>query len=282
MEIANPIYDVVFKYLMNDNKIAKLIISHIIGEKVVSLEPKPQEHVVIVEGQIQSWTVIHFDFAARIKTPKGYKQIIVEIQKAKLPADIMRFRRYLGQQYQDEKNVCIETVKGEDIKHALPIVSIYFLGHKLDHAKDIPLIKVNRKYYDAATGDELTHREEFIESLTHDSFVVQIPYLHQQRRTEAEKLLSIFDQDYITDSQHILNVDENQFPKEYRDIIRCLRKAIEQEEVRNAMIGEDEIIEGFQSLERAIAYRDKALLESAKALEEKDRLIEELKKKLEG
>jgi len=29
IQIANPIYDVVFKYLMEDNKIAKLIISTI-------------------------------------------------------------------------------------------------------------------------------------------------------------------------------------------------------------------------------------------------------------
>ena len=31
MLIANPIYDVVFKYLMEDSKIAKLVISSIIG-----------------------------------------------------------------------------------------------------------------------------------------------------------------------------------------------------------------------------------------------------------
>jgi hypothetical protein len=44
MEIANPIYDVVFKYMMEDNTVAKLVVSSIIGEDVVSLVPKPQEH----------------------------------------------------------------------------------------------------------------------------------------------------------------------------------------------------------------------------------------------
>ena len=44
MEIANPIYDVVFKYMMEDNSVAKLLVSSIIGEKVVSLESKPQEY----------------------------------------------------------------------------------------------------------------------------------------------------------------------------------------------------------------------------------------------
>jgi len=44
MQIANPIYDVVFKYMMEDNAVAKIVVSSIIGEEVVTLEPKPQEH----------------------------------------------------------------------------------------------------------------------------------------------------------------------------------------------------------------------------------------------
>ena len=34
MLIANPIYDVVFKFLMEDAKIAKLLLSSIIGENI--------------------------------------------------------------------------------------------------------------------------------------------------------------------------------------------------------------------------------------------------------
>jgi hypothetical protein len=44
VEIANPIYDVVFKYLMRDEKVAKLLLSAIIGKEVVSLEFRPTEH----------------------------------------------------------------------------------------------------------------------------------------------------------------------------------------------------------------------------------------------
>ena len=47
MEIANPIYDVVFKYLMEDNDIARLIISTIIKKEIVSLEFRPQEKTFI-------------------------------------------------------------------------------------------------------------------------------------------------------------------------------------------------------------------------------------------
>ena len=38
MVVANPLYDVVFKYLMNDNSIAKKIISLIIGEEIEQLD----------------------------------------------------------------------------------------------------------------------------------------------------------------------------------------------------------------------------------------------------
>ncbi len=45
MYIANPIYDVVFKYLMEDNSLAKLIISTIIKEEILELTLRPQEFI---------------------------------------------------------------------------------------------------------------------------------------------------------------------------------------------------------------------------------------------
>ena len=43
MIIANPIYDSVFKYLLEDIDIAKELLSTIIGAEIVSLSVKPQE-----------------------------------------------------------------------------------------------------------------------------------------------------------------------------------------------------------------------------------------------
>jgi len=39
---------------------------------------------------------------------------------------------------------------------------------------------VQRQYYDLTTGSEITEKEEFIESLTHDSFIIQIPHLRRR------------------------------------------------------------------------------------------------------
>lgn len=43
MLIANPIYDAVFKYLLEDVDIAKGLLSAILDETIESLEVKPQE-----------------------------------------------------------------------------------------------------------------------------------------------------------------------------------------------------------------------------------------------
>jgi hypothetical protein len=82
MLIANPIYDVVFKYLMEDLKVAKTFVSAITGEKVEELDFCPQEYAT--KYKEDSITVIRLDFLARIKTADGYKAVIIEMQKALL------------------------------------------------------------------------------------------------------------------------------------------------------------------------------------------------------
>ncbi len=70
--IANPIYDVVFKYLMEDSQVAKLLIGKIIGKEVLELQPRPQEISVTIDAQsnipldvhrtftVFSQTILHF------------------------------------------------------------------------------------------------------------------------------------------------------------------------------------------------------------------------------
>ena len=84
--IANPVYDVVFKYMMEDNEVAKLLVSEIIGEDVISLKPNPQEFTVekVAVGS-SSITVYRLDFSAQIKTPDGTKLVLIEMQKSSFP-----------------------------------------------------------------------------------------------------------------------------------------------------------------------------------------------------
>ncbi|HBX50274.1 MAG: hypothetical protein A2309_08135 [Bacteroidetes bacterium RIFOXYB2_FULL_35_7] len=279
MQIANPIYDVVFKYLMDDNKVAKLLLSAIIGEEIVDLEYRPTE--MKTDLTAKSITVYHIDFGAKIRSEDGTeKLVIIEIQKAKLATDIMRFRKYLGAQYSNMDNV--QEVKDPitNYKKAIPIISIYFLGHKLDHIK-VPVIKVQRDYIDLSTGDTIIEKEYFIESLTHDSFIIQIPYLKDNRKTGLLKVLSIFDQSNREQDFHILNVDEKEFPGKYRDIIRRLQQANSDSDVRQQMGVEDIYIEDFRQTERYIEMMKETIEENKKTIEESKKTIEEKVKLIE-
>jgi hypothetical protein len=280
--------------MMEDNTVAKLIISSIIGEDVVSLEPKPQEHTrekdtKKIKGEIPNLTVYRLDFSAKIKLSDGkYKVIIIELQKAELPTDIMRFRRYLGEQYIDSDN---KTVKGKEIE-AMQIYAIYFLGEELG-VYDTPVLSVSPQIKDVTTGEIVNSDSDFIEGLNHKSWIVQISCLKKRRRNELEQLLSVFDQSNRTSDSHILNVREEDFPEKFRPLIRRLKGAASNSTVKKQMKEEDEILKylrdcvrigitkALEKKEKMIEKKDKIIEENKKTIEKKDKALEENKKALE-
>jgi uncharacterized coiled-coil protein SlyX len=250
--IANPIYDGAFKYLLDDNRVARFFLSVLLGEDVVDLQLRPTEHCSDVGPRCL--TVFRIDFAARIRCADGTeKLVIIEIQKAKYATDIMRFRKYLGQQYASDNNVQEDAPPAP---RALPILSIYLLGHKLDHILE-PVIRVTREYRDTAGRTINGPREPFIESLTHDSIVVQIPLLKARRQTDLERLLGLFDQSQAEPANiHLLSISDEDYPDKFQPVIRRLMKAISEPVVRNVMQVEDEVLNELERLERHIASRE--------------------------
>ena len=119
MVIANPIYDVVFKRLMENRKVAKFFIETLIGQTVESIEVKPQEFTYV--DKLAGVALFRLDFIATVKTESGeYKKVLIEIQKAKNEVDLMRFRKYVAEQYGKE-----DTINNEQM--VLPITTIYIL-----------------------------------------------------------------------------------------------------------------------------------------------------------
>lgn len=270
VQIANPIYDVVFKYLMKDKKVSKLLLSAITGKEIVDLDFRPTEYELPIG---ESLIVVRMDFSARVKEANGEEHLIlIELQKAKTATDFMRFRRYLGEQYANENNVYSRTENEKYAQKPLPIISIYFLGENLEHCQ-APIVHVKRQCLNGTTGKKLTQKEEFIESLTHDSYIIQIRYLVGKRRSELEQLLSIFDQTNKSADAHFLTINEQEVPQPYRPLIRRLQKALADVKVKRTMTAEDEIIEEIKSYQRMIEKRDQALKERDQALEEKDKVI---------
>ena len=74
----------------------------------------------------------------------------------------------------------------------LPITTIYILGFNLSNLESA-CVHVAREYRDMIDGQPLTTKSNFIEKLTHDSFVVQVNRIAGRFRTPLDKLLSVFE-----------------------------------------------------------------------------------------
>ena len=285
MIIANPIYDSVFKYLMDDKRVAKVILSAITGFDIEDVQLKATEVATALDTPIgRSLTVYRVDFAAHVRTGEGRRLVLIEIQKAKLPTDIMRFRRYLGVQYSSLENSrkVSDAATGRQRNVADPIFTIYLLGHRLEHT-EAPVVRVSRTCFDVATGETLVKPEEFIESLTHDSVVIQIPLLRDHRRNRLEQLLSIFDQGLAVEGDpHGLKIDEKALPKEYGFILRKLLDAYSEDDLRQKMVVEDEILSELEEWERTVAVQTERAEAAEQRAEEERRQKEVLQAKLEA
>ncbi len=288
MIIANPIYDVVFRYLLEDIEIASELLSTILGEEIISLELKPQE--TTTENTSGSISILRFDFKAIIKTQTGeQKKVLIELQKAKQVFDVMRFRRYLGDNYRKEDTVLDES--GESVKIPLPIVTIYFLGFSLDNIKRA-VVKISHNYEDVNTKEILDVKEDFVELLTHDSFLIQLRVLPRKSRTKLEKVLQVFNPEFGSeDDKHQLNFTGDLNEPLVQKMVSRLERAMASEEVRNKMDVEDDIDRIFArelgKKDKIIAAKDEELeVEKQRAEAEKQRAkqlfkeLEELKKQL--
>ena len=275
MLIANPMYNAICKYLLEDTVSAKLILGAILGEEIETLELAPQKCPVVVgpcEGEEADFTVQRIDFAATVRTAAGERlRVLVEVQKSHYSADVMRFRRYLGQCNTDER-VYVTVAGGRERRHPLRLTTIYFLGCRLP-CTDATVLKVTREYLDAVTGERLAVREAFVESLTHEGYVVQVPLLTERRRTDLERLPSVFDQALRTDNRHVLEVDETRMPPEYAPVLRRLQEAMVGRELETSMCMEDEMAGEWMRMERDIAERDGTIAQQQGTLAQQQETI---------
>ena len=275
MTIANPIYDTVFKYLMEDERIARTILSALLKEEIVKVEVRPHEYS---NGQKESLSIFRIDFGATVRDASGEEQLIlIELQKTWLPTETLRFRQYLGVHYQNPKNI----VSDSPDRHALPMVAVYLLGHSVGEIEE-PVVYVRHQAFDY-DGRPVVRGipNRFVDSLNHNSIIVQIPRLHGKVNNRLDKVLSIFDQSHVcTDNQHYLNLDEKAFDladADMQPIFHRLLMAASNIEMRQNMNVEDEYYsiikeqEGkVYGLERDLAEKIGEIAEKNNQLAEKD------------
>ena len=278
IQIANPIYDSVFKYLMEDELIAKTLLSALLKKEVVAVEMRRNEYTNGVRDNI---SVFRIDFGAHVKEPDGtIRLVLIELQKTWLETETLRFRQYLGAQYSNPENVPSENNKDG---YAIPMVAIYLLGHRVGDI-NVPVLYVNHKAYDY-DGNVVTDGipDPFVESLIHDSIIVQIPLLHGQVNNRLEKVLSVFDQSQKNGSdRHVLNVNDTSFndDEDMQYLLRRLLMAAANAQLRQEMNVEDEYFKALEDRDTALMMKDKKLAEQAEQLEQNKAELEQNKAQL--
>ena len=277
-QIANPIYDSVFKYLMEDERIAKTLLSALLKKEVVAVEMRRNEYTNGVRDNISMFRI---DFGAHVKEPDGtIRLVLIELQKTWLETETLRFRQYLGAQYSNPENVPSENNKDG---YAIPMVAIYLLGHRVGDI-NVPVLYVKHKAYDY-DGNVVTDGipDPFVESLIHDSIIVQIPLLHGQVNNRLEKVLSVFDQSQKNGSdRHVLNVNDTPFDDDddMQYLLRRLLMAAANAQLRQEMNVEDEYFKALEDRDTALMIKDKKLAEQAEQLEQNKAELEQNKAQL--
>ena len=259
VNIANPIYDSVFKYLMEDERIAKTLISALLKKEVVEVDMRRNEYT---NGTRDNISMFRIDFGARIKEEDGStKLVLIELQKTWLETETLRFRQYLGAQYANPENILKDC---ENDGYGIPMIAVYLLGHKVGDIEE-PVLYVKHKALDY-DGNHVTKGipDPFVDSLTHDSIIVQIPRLRGHVNNRLYKVLSVFDQSLKEKGNHqVLSVDEDKFngDLEMMHILHRLITAASDSKLRQDMNVEDEFFSAIENRDTALMQKDKTIAE---------------------
>ena len=280
IHVANPIYDSVFKYIMEDERIAKTILSALLKKEVVHVTVRPHEYCNTTRDTLSMFRI---DFAATVREKEGNeikdRIVLIELQKTWLNTETLRFRQYLGAQYNNKNNIREADEKG----FAYPMVAVYLLGHKVGNIKE-PIVYVNHDVFDY-NGNVVAegNTEPFVESLTHNSIIVQIPRLQGNVNNRLEKVLSVFDQTNVEgDTQQVLKIDEDKYADD-NDMMYVLHKltaAAANSEMRQDMNVEDEFYKAIEDRDTAIMQRDKILKEQSEQLSQQSEQLKNMAKAL--
>ena len=271
--VANPIYDCVFKFLMEDERIAKTVLSALLKKEVVSVEMRRHEHPNVTRDKISMFRI---DFAAQVKEDDGtVRLILIELQKTWVDTETLRFRRYLAAQYNTEENMVKE---GELKGYAVPMIAVYLLGHRVgDIDKAVVYVTHNAFDYDGKVV-EGGMQDPFINSLIHDSIIVQIPLLHGKINNRLDRVLSVFDQSQRdAKNQQIVCLDEKEYAgdSDMMYILHRLGLAAMDADVRQEMNDEDEFYSVLEARDTQVMKLNEQLTEKRRQLNEKNAQLNE-------
>ena len=279
ISVANPIYDAVFKYLMDDNRVAKTVLSALLKREVVEVDMRKHEYT---NGTRDKISMFRIDFGAKVRQDDGtLKLVLIELQKTWLETETLRFRQYLGTQYANPDNILKDSNPNG---YGIPMIPVYLLGHRVGDIEE-PVLYVHHKSYNY-DGVEVTKGipDPFVESLVHDSIIVQIPLLHGRINNRLVEVLSVFDQTQKdAHNRQVLRIDDSIYKgdAEMEHILHRLLVAASDSQLRQDMNVEDEYFSAIESRDTAIMNRDKRIAEQNAQLEEQSAQLREQSAQLE-
>ncbi len=234
IQIANPIYDEAFKYLMADNKSAWVLLSALLGEDIELLDLLPQERSIHSPSIAPQLSVIRFDYIATVEIHGKRKKVLIELQKSKSNLDIGRFRRYLGTNYSQDDFA-------DKSQEMLPIIAIYLFGFKMEGIGPA-VSRFVVQGHDLIECEPFTPAaDKFLDLLTHVSYFVQLPKLPSKHQTRVGHILSVFSQHWIHDhdNKRLMLPDELKTDPTLGPIVSRLENAFADETTRKMLVEEE-------------------------------------------
>ena len=238
IQIANPCYDVVFKYLMADFKAARILLSALLGEEIEILDLLPQERPIPLNNEDATAplviSVVRFDYCATLNINGVKKKVLIELQKGNNDLDVARFRRYLGSHYDKKERL-------NRIDEVLPIIAIYIFGFEMKGVEPA----VTRFH---PVGTDLIEnilfsygKDEIVDCLTHISYFVQLNKLPSKSKNRVSKILSVFSQHWIQDDKKKLVLpDDILQDEETKILVDRLHNALLDTETQRQLVEEVE------------------------------------------
>lgn len=213
MTIANPLYDTIFKKLMENDRAAKFFIGTLLEQNIHALQvitqefPNPKDvdkssAVTIGSKDQQSQEVsakdfFQLDFIATILTDTGGpEKVHVEIQKIKNFIEPRMLSNFQAVHYNRKGTFDYE-------KRKLLSITIYILGFNLPDIESA-CIKLEQTYEDLISNKRINHKIDFIEKLSQDCYIVQVNRITDRFETSLDKLLSVFEQSNFLDGRKLM------------------------------------------------------------------------------
>jgi hypothetical protein len=291
---------------MEDTESATIVISTLINEKIKKLHLEPSTHSqkkdktdknAIQDPKTQEdIRLFHLDFTATIELPDGREELImIELQKASEPDDIFRFKRYISKNFQkkqDKEVIDLQTQSIKTIQQPIRLIPIFILNFRIENEINDLLIKTSRIKSGIFKNKDLQKHNEFIDNLSYDVFVVQLPnlhniseeeYQHNEYKTKLYSLLKLFDQkSKVKNNEHRLRIIRRYFQGFLERVIKRLQSAdIENPDLEEKMLIEDEYLKALIERDNTITFFKEQLDLEKKLSQEKDKVLEEKDKVLE-